>query len=199
MAAGKTGSGDSGVVVTKTATLEDDGTYTINLSAYATGTTTTVTEKSGVPLDIVLVLDQSGSMSQSNYVDPLKKAVTGFVNSISANGKEYNVNNRIAMVGYASRYDSSSRWANTGLFIKGTLYNYQKAGSSTQSTRLVAQNYKDALVSVNDSNGVVNSSITTAISNIQGNGATYTNYGMIMANGVFEVTQFLRARTENAL
>ena len=59
--------GDDGgkMVVNKTATLEDDGTYTINLSAYATGRTTTETIKTGKPLDIVLVLDQSGSMADS--------------------------------------------------------------------------------------------------------------------------------------
>lgn len=178
-------SGESGVVVSKTATLEDDGTYTINLSAYATGTTSTITEKSGTPLDIVLVIDQSGSMKQSNYIEPLKTAVTGFVNTISANAKEYNVTHRIALVGYASRYDSSSKWANTGLFIDGSLYNYQQAGSNTQTTRLTSQNYKDALVSVNDAEGNVTGSITTAIGKISGSGATYMNYGMEMANGVF--------------
>ncbi|MDD7389391.1 MAG: hypothetical protein PUG60_06995 [Lachnospiraceae bacterium] len=54
----------SGIELSKTATLEDDGTYTINLEAYATGEvkTTTETKTAGVPCDIVLVLDQSGSM-----------------------------------------------------------------------------------------------------------------------------------------
>ena len=63
MAAGEDDGGR--MVVDKTATLEDDGTYTINLSAYATGRTTTETIKTGKPLDIVLVLDQSGSMADS--------------------------------------------------------------------------------------------------------------------------------------
>lgn len=177
---------NSNVVVSKTATLEDDGTYTIELSAYATGTTTTVTEKSGVPLDIVLVLDQSGSMANSNYVTPLKNAVTNFVKAISDNGKEYQVDHRIALVGYASRYDSSSKWTNTGLFINGALYNYQTEGSTTETTRLTSKDYQDALVSVNDGDGNVNSSITSAISVLNGKGATYTNYGMEMANGIFE-------------
>lgn len=175
-----------GMTLKKTAKLENDGTYTINLEAYATGETTKVTQKSGTPLDIVLVLDQSGSMKNSNYVEPLKKAVTNFVNTISDNAKEYNVDHRIAMVGYASRYDSSSKWANTGLFLNGSLYNYQKAGSSTRTSRLTSQNYKDALVSVNNANGNITSSITNAINKINGEGATYTNYGMEMANGVFE-------------
>lgn len=173
-------------VLDKFLTEDASGNYTLTLTAYATGTTTTVTEKSGRPLDIVLVLDQSGSMSNSNYVQPLKNAVTKFVNSISDNAKEYNVDHRIALVGYASRYDSNTEWINTGLFINGSLYNYQKQGSSTKTSRLTAQNYKDALVSVNNFAGNITNSITTAISKINGNGATYTNYGMEMANGVFE-------------
>ena len=63
MAAGEDDGGR--MVVDKPATLEDDGTYTIELSAYATGQTTTETIKTGKPLDIVLVLDQSGSMADS--------------------------------------------------------------------------------------------------------------------------------------
>lgn len=48
------------LVLNKTAKLEDDGTYTINLDAYATGETQTITTQE--PTDIVLVLDVSGSM-----------------------------------------------------------------------------------------------------------------------------------------
>lgn len=176
----------NGLVLDKNLYLQSDGTYTLKLEAYATGTTTTVTEKSGTPLDIVLVLDQSGSMKSNDYVEPLRNAVTKFVESISKNATEYNVDHRIALVGYASRYDSSSKWANTGLFIDGELYNYQKAGSNTETSRLTANDYKKALVSVNDENGDVASSITSAIKAINGNGATYTNYGMEMANGVFQ-------------
>lgn len=57
--------GDSGMVINKTATANEDGTYTVRLEAYATGDKfiTEVTED--VPADIVLVLDQSGSMSNS--------------------------------------------------------------------------------------------------------------------------------------
>lgn len=61
---------NEGLILNKTAQLEDDGTYTINLEAYATGkvetTTTTTTTEEIVPTDIILVLDQSGSMVQNN-------------------------------------------------------------------------------------------------------------------------------------
>lgn len=51
----------SGLELRKTAKLENDGTYTINMEAWATGELKITEEK--VPLDIVLVLDQSGSMA----------------------------------------------------------------------------------------------------------------------------------------
>lgn len=131
---------ENGLTLTKTATLENDGTYTINLEAYATGTTTTVTEKSGTPLDIVLVIDQSGSMYRDGYLEPMKEAVTSFVDSISDNAKEYNVDHRIAIVGYASDRDDgessgdaagpvngnqNERWTNTGIYVNGEFKNYE--------------------------------------------------------------------------
>ena len=131
---------ENGLTLTKTATLENDGTYTINLEAYATGTTTTVTEKSGTPLDIVLVIDQSGSMYRDGYLEPMKEAVTSFVDSISDNAKEYNVDHRIAIVGYASDKDDgessgdaagpvngnqNERWTNTGIYVNGEFKNYE--------------------------------------------------------------------------
>lgn len=54
------------LVMNKTVQLEDDGTYTINLEAYAKGQVSTETVRRVVPADIVLVLDQSGSMTQSS-------------------------------------------------------------------------------------------------------------------------------------
>lgn len=280
MAAGEDDGGK--MVVDKTATLEDDGTYTIELSAYATGQTTTETIKTGKPLDIVLVLDQSGSMADSitsysytarpaddysywdcrgneyyyrdtdgNYyrvqgggggigvgyyylyyvkngeqhqlgdwgwnvgatlwsgvlytrqeissmskLDALKAAVTNFVNSVSANAKEFNVDHQIALVGFASNqsdgksnqgsvsYGSSDGyWVNTGLFVNGQLKNY-KTYQNRQWNSLTAQDYRNALVSVN-TNGSITQSITTAISRIADSGGTRTSYGLEMAQNVF--------------
>ncbi|HIT28557.1 MAG TPA: VWA domain-containing protein [Candidatus Faecousia gallistercoris] len=280
MAAGEDDGGK--MVVDKTATLEDDGTYTIELSAYATGQTTTEIIKTGKPLDIVLVLDQSGSMADSiksyrytarptdsysyqdckgneyyyldtdgNYyrvqgggggigfgyyylyyvkngeqhrlgggwatvnttlwsgvlytrqeissmskLDALKAAVTNFVNSVSANAKEFNVDHQIALVGFASNqsdgksnqgsvsYGSSDKyWVNTGLFVNGQLKNY-KTYQNRQWNSLTAQDYRNALVSVN-TNGSITQSITTAISCIADSGGTRTSYGLEMAQNVF--------------
>lgn len=283
MAAGEDDGGK--MVVDKTATLEDDGTYTIELSAYATGQTTTETIKTGKPLDIVLVLDQSGSMADSitsysyqprenrsysynsyggkttyyyldtdgnyypvkrdsewhfdwfdsyttyylyytkngqNYylsgtgvttqrptnvrdssatiwtgvlyqrsststskLNALKAAVTNFVNSVSANAKEYNVEHRIAMVGFASKGTDNSAWKNTGLFVDGYLKKYANSKWETNS-QLSSQDYKDALVVVNDVDGDIAGSISSAIGNLDAEGATRTSYGLEMAQKVFE-------------
>lgn len=55
------------LVMNKSVKLEDNGTYTINLEAYAKGQVQTETQTEVKPADIILVLDQSGSMTNSNY------------------------------------------------------------------------------------------------------------------------------------
>lgn len=54
---------DSGMHLEKTATANEDGTYTIRLEAYATGSKVITEETKEIPTDIILVLDQSGSMA----------------------------------------------------------------------------------------------------------------------------------------
>lgn len=56
---------NNGMYINKTATANDDGTYTIQLEAYATGDKVITETKKDVPTDIVLVLDQSGSMAEN--------------------------------------------------------------------------------------------------------------------------------------
>ena len=56
---------DNGLEVSKSATVNDNGTYTITLEAYATGDKVITDISKQVPTDIVLVLDQSGSMKDA--------------------------------------------------------------------------------------------------------------------------------------
>lgn len=191
---------DSGLNLDKSVELQSDGTYKITLKSYGTGQYSTIKDPIGTPLDIVLVLDQSGSMDDTvngvKKIDSLKAAVTNFVTSISNNAKGFKeAKHRIAIVGYASNKtdgksshgtvssgSSDKYWVNTGLFINGKLKNY--AGNS-DNTSLTSTDYKNSLVNVNDDNGNITSSISTAISNIATSGATRTQIGMQMANEVF--------------
>ena len=61
---GTTESTQGGVVLSKSAVLTDDGTYTIDLSAFVTGETVNNQITTATPLDIVLVLDASSSMTK---------------------------------------------------------------------------------------------------------------------------------------
>lgn len=56
---------DSGMNISKTAKVNADGSYTITLEAFATGSKTTTVQEKDIPTDIILVLDQSTSMAES--------------------------------------------------------------------------------------------------------------------------------------
>lgn len=56
--------GNSAMELSKTAVANGDGTYTITLEAYATGSKVITSVQKDIPTDIVLVLDQSGSMAE---------------------------------------------------------------------------------------------------------------------------------------
>ena len=136
------GEAPGGLFLDKTATLTNDGTYTIDLEAYATGTPVVSTVKEGIPLDIVLVVDHSGSMQTQNYLGSLKTAVANFVKSVADNGEAFNVNHRIAITTFANKGNGTQsgtqedsdfsyvgkkdpNWGNTGLFKNdGTFENY---------------------------------------------------------------------------
>lgn len=185
---GETTVGSSGVATNKTATLTDDGTYTINLEAYATGSTTTVTTpvKSGVPLDIVLVLDQSGSMSGD--LRNLRTAVNSFITSIESNASEYNVDHRIAIVGFAGAEYSNRTYyyANSELFVGRTQYNYMRDGrdSTYNSTgNLASDHYDEAFQTVTTEAGRTN--LSNSVSALAANGGTHPEVGFDMANGIF--------------
>lgn len=79
----------SGMVVNKTAVANKDGTYTITLEAYGTGDKVTTTVTNEKPTDIVLVLDQSGSMAQNNMstvsYEPYEKGTYGRGDDITNN------------------------------------------------------------------------------------------------------------------
>lgn len=75
---------EGGVATSKQVTGPDDqGNYTIRLETFATGTTT-VTETSK-PVDVVLVLDVSGSMNDGGKLTKLKNAVNAFIATIQEN------------------------------------------------------------------------------------------------------------------
>ncbi len=117
-----------GVGTSKQVTGPDSqGNYTIRLETFATGTST-VTE-TATPVDVVLVLDVSGSMDQNGKMTKLKTAVNTFIETIQENDlyiverdaqgnvtkktkRENALGNQISIVKFAlpAYYSSASGW-----------------------------------------------------------------------------------------
>lgn len=76
---------DTGMRVSKTATANTDGTYTITLEAYATGSKVITEVTEDVPTDIVLVLDQSGSMATDDFPSVGTTTYTAYTDTRNSN------------------------------------------------------------------------------------------------------------------
>lgn len=166
---GASGENNGGLVMSKTVTKgEGDDQFLLTLEAFATGTTRTDTKE--IPLDIVLVLDTSSSMSRDfdgniwgvadkvRRLTALKTAVNNFAESVAAKAKgsdgqyggEDDVNYRIAVVKFASE----------------------------------AYNLTNGLVDMDTSRGLTQ--VKNAVSGLQADGDTYPATGLDMANSIFD-------------
>lgn len=154
-----------GLVMSKTIKKGENGQFLLTLEAYATGSTTTTTT-STKPMDIVLVLDVSGSMGEringfgSQYkIDVLKSAVNGFIDSVAKKSP----NSSIAIVKFAG--DTTNKVGNNtydvGIWPFKNTYNYSQ----------IVQN----LTTVNEAGA---SSLQTAVNGLEAAGATQADYGM---------------------
>ena len=109
---------DNGMNLSKAVKDNRDGTYTITLESYTTGKVTTTTKT--IPVDIVLVLDQSGSMaydfngnSTNTNIARRQYAMKNAVNNfISAVNEKYSTeaDHRIALVTFESNASTLQGW-----------------------------------------------------------------------------------------
>lgn len=90
---------DSGMKISKTATANNDGSYTITLEAFATGSKVITEQKTDIPTDIVLVIDQSGSM---------KDPIGGYTYTAYRKGSGWNSRNYHNEEYYPLRHNSGS-------------------------------------------------------------------------------------------
>lgn len=175
---------DDGLELTKTVTPKADGGYTVHLEAYTTGTVTTSTTTK--PCDIVLVLDQSGSMADDfsgeetdNEADTrqyaMKQAVNTFIDNVAKKAKDEDVEHRIAIVKFAG--DSTNTVGDTTYQDGRYRYNYSQVVKE--------------LTAVNDANGANATTLKTAVNQLQAKGGTQTqnglNHAQRLLNGVDSV------------
>lgn len=152
---------DSGMKISKTAAANADGSYTIMLEAFATGSTVITEQKTDIPTDIVLVIDQSGSMNDPIGGYTYTAYRTGGYNSRNYHNDEYyplrhnggsenlwhklNNNEYIAVsVEQKMVYTAISGWSNRNYYDnQNSLYcllyqSVKKYSSSAGGTRLNA-------------------------------------------------------------
>lgn len=94
---------DDGIELSKDIKMNPDGTYKITLESYTTGTVKTETKSS--PVDIALVLDQSGSMDYDfagkTRQSAMKEAVNKFIDEVA--GKySADADHRISLIEFRS-------------------------------------------------------------------------------------------------
>ena len=162
---------DDGLELTKTVTPKADGGYTVHLEAYTTGTVTTSTTTK--PCDIVLVLDQSGSMADdfsgketNEETDTceyaMKQAVNTFIDNVAKKANDEGVEHRIAIVKFAG--DSKDTVGDDTYWEGGNNYNYSQVVKE--------------LTAVNDANGANAATLKTAVDQLQAKGGTQTQNGL---------------------
>lgn len=112
----------NGLELSKKVTRIDDNTFKITMESYTTGTVTSSTKI--VPVDIVLVLDQSGSMSDGFGSTTRQAAMkTGVNNFIAAVAEKYSdeADHRMAIVTFGSNASTLQGWTFVNEKGKNTL------------------------------------------------------------------------------
>lgn len=119
----------NGLELSKTVKANGDGTYTITMESYTTGTVISSTKIN--PVDIVLVLDQSGSMAydfngketntnSARRQYAMKQAVNTFIDSVNAKYSS-TANHRMAIVTFGSEASILQGWTFVDATGKTTL------------------------------------------------------------------------------
>lgn len=163
---GASGENNGGLVMSKTVSQTSESEFLLTLEAFATGETRTETKD--IPMDIVLVLDVSGSMGEringsgSQYkIDVLKSAVNGFIDKVA----EKSPNSSIAVVKFAG--NEKTETGNDKYWDWGD-YNYSQTVIDLTAAGTGAVALKDA------------------VNALDPDGSTAADYGMNRAKSIID-------------
>lgn len=134
---------EDGVHISKKVEAADDGNYNLVMEAYVEGNTKIV--DSSKPLDIVLVLDVSGSMDDSmskkdktKRIDALKSAVNAFIDNVAEKNTSTDgtaVGHRISIVTFADNSETINHLTDVGTGVDDlkTAVSKLSTGGATQA------------------------------------------------------------------
>lgn len=134
--------------LSKGITLQSDGNYKITLEAYSTGTDTTTTTEKAVPLDIVLVLDQSGSMDYdfTTGVSYNKILTAGSSRYSDANNNKDNLYVLVDETYYKVTVEQKDEWTWEGykpVYTQKYTISYEKDGETIVIVNNQSNDYLD--------------------------------------------------------
>ena len=163
----------------------------IRLETFVTGESMTVDVH--IPTDIVVVVDQSGSMvddfdgnetsvDANRKVTALKDALNVFLQSVQSNAASTNCDHKVAIVGFAMGPNGGGTYPGN-VQVSGYYNTELLTPSEIGYQSITTQNYKDALLLANV-NDAVNPQLTSAVQSIDARGATYMQYGLQMAYNI---------------
>jgi len=117
---------------TKTVEKNGDSDFLVGLSALSSAAK--IMGQSTVPLDIVMVLDVSGSMDDDNKMSTLKTAVNSFIDETAKTNSERsneNLHSRISLVKFSGR--TTDKVGNDTYRESGYTYNYTQVVSKYEA------------------------------------------------------------------
>ena len=157
-----------GVNITKKVVPDGDN-YNLVMEAYVEGTTTETT--TSTPLDIVLVLDVSGSMDdpmgngdRTKRIDALKSAVNAFIEKVAEKNTDA-IGHRISIVKFAG--DKTA-----------------EVGNDTYRDGRYTYNYSQIVKNLTTVDATGKEKLTAAVDSLKPAGATRADYGMELAQSV---------------
>ena len=106
---------ENGVAYAKRAVINNDGTYTIDLETFVTGEVTQTYE--AIPVDVVLVLDVSGSMDEPMSYDPATVTSLTYRNNGGETDYYYLYNGNYCRVTVGSYEEGFLFWTTTYYFL----------------------------------------------------------------------------------